>query len=237
MSDSDKTVIIQRSNENGRWSCLTIKYVVTKRRSTTKSFTREYNDDENRNIDDAITTVMDRFLSRFRSDYLQNMHLDKFKCDVVKGFHQMEEIDLNRNTDLEKVILFLPKKQPEPHLSCKMNENEDSGIRASGENESSQSEVQQKLSIVDKNSDFMKFFTDNKCSVCHSNYKEIFDDNFHIVIPSCGHPLCCKCADTILKSRKKECPRCRGNIRVAVFNLMKFNADLQMETRDQTVFL
>ena len=136
MSDSDKTVIIQRSNENGRWSCLTIKYVATKRRSTTKSFTTEYNDDESRNIDDAITTAMDRFLSRFRSDYLQNMHLDKFKCDMVQGFQQMQEINLYRT---KKVLFFGPEKQLESHFSCKMNENEYSVIQASIENEVAQS--------------------------------------------------------------------------------------------------
>ena len=83
----------------------------------------------------------------------------------------------------------------------------------------------------------MKFLEDNKCSVCLNNFKKIFDDNLHIVVPSCGHPLCCECADNILKSTKKECPRCRGNTTVDDFNLMKFNADLQMETRDQRVFL
>ena len=83
----------------------------------------------------------------------------------------------------------------------------------------------------------MTFFEDNKCSVCLSRYKEVLDENNHIVIPACGHPLCCECADNILKSTKKECPRCRGNITADSFNLMKFNADLEMEIQDREVFL
>ena len=83
----------------------------------------------------------------------------------------------------------------------------------------------------------MNFFEENQCSVCLSSYKEVLDENRHIVIPNCGHPLCCECADNILKSTKKECPRCRGNITCQPFKLMKFNADLKMETQNQTMFL
>ena len=47
-------------------------------------------------------------------------------------------------------------------------------------------------------------FEDNECCVCLSNYKEILDEDLHIVIPSCGHPLCCKCADNIVYGEKKQ---------------------------------
>ena len=83
----------------------------------------------------------------------------------------------------------------------------------------------------------MKFFEDKKCSVCLSIYKEILDEDLRIVAPSCGHPLCCKCADNILASNKKECPSCRGNIIPQSFHLMKFNEDLTVETSDQKLFL
>ena len=205
MSNTVYKIKIERSNEDGRWLCLTIKYEVSNRESNQRTRIREYNDG-NRNIDDAITTVMDRFIKTFSSTYLQSINLDKFKCDMVQGFQQMQEINLYRT---KKVLFFGPEKQLESHFSCKMNENEYSVIQASIENEVAQSEVQQKLSIVDKDSEVMKFYEDNKCSVCLSNYSEILDDNLHIVIPSCGHPLCCECADNISKSRKKECPRCK----------------------------
>ena len=74
----------------------------------------------------------------------------------------------------------------------------------------------------------MKSFELNQCSVCLSNYKEILDDNHHIVISSCGYPLCCDCADKISVSENKEYPRRRGNITAKAFKIMKFNADLQI---------
>ena len=68
------------------------------------------------------------------------------------------------------------------------------------ENEVSQCELNEKLKTVDKKSEVFKFFEDNKCSVCLSDYIEIVDEYLHIVVPSCGHPLCCSCADDILVS-------------------------------------
>ena len=104
-------------------------------------------------------------------------------------------------------------------------------------NEVSQTELKQKLKFVDKGSDVLKVFVGNKCCVCLSNYKEILDEDLHIVVPFCGHPLCSKCADNILDSKKKECPQCRGKITAQSFNLMKFNADLEIDTENQNVFL
>ena len=130
-----------------------------------------------------------------------------------------------------------PIDQLEPHFSCKSPSNEDSTNPAQEENRVSYSELKQKLEHLNKDSEIVKFFLVNKCCVCLSSYKEILDDNLHIVIPTCGHPLCCQCADNILVSRKKECPRCREKFSADSFNLMKFNADLQMVSEDQRVFL
>ena len=66
------------------------------------------------------------------------------------------------------------------------------------ENRVSQRELKQKLAEADKDCDVIKFFEGKTCSVCLGNYKEILDEDLHIVVPSCGHPLCCKCADNIL---------------------------------------
>ena len=105
------------------------------------------------------------------------------------------------------------------------------------DNAVSQFELKEKLSVVYKNSEASKFFDENKCPVCISNYKKILDEDLDIVVPTCRHPLCCKCGDTILLSVKKECPQCRGNLTVNSFNLMKFNADLAFNTKDQKLFL
>ena len=231
MSNPVNEVIIQMINRFGRWSYLTIMY-----EESGSKVQEDKRVEWNRSMDNAIASVVRRFFRHYSSTYLQNVNLDKLKCDIVQGFRQMVQNDLNC-VFVQQTIYFVPEKQPKPHYSCKMYGNEDSTIQASGKNESSQSEVKQKLSVVKNNSEVMKFFEENKCSVCLSSYREILDDNVHIVVPSCGHPLCCKCADNILRSTKQECPRCRGNITVDVFNLMKFNCNLQIETQDQKVFL
>ena len=50
----------------------------------------------------------------------------------------------------------------------------------------------------------MRFFNKNQWSVCLSSYKEILDEDLHNVVPYCGHPLCCICADNIFVNTKKE---------------------------------
>ena len=117
-----------------------------------------------------------------------------------------------------------------------MNVNEGSSSEMHEESRVSQSELKQKLAAVVKGSEVLNFFEDKKCSVCLSNYKEILDEDLHIVVQSCGHPLCCKCADNVLQS-KKECPQCRKRITAESFSLMKFNADLKIDTCKQKVFL
>ena len=137
---------------------------------------------------------------------------------------QIEEIPIEPNEELE------------PHFLCKMNFNKGSSQKIIEENEVSQSELKKKLAVVDKDSEVLSFFQDKKCSVCLSNYKEILDEDLHIVVQSCGHPLCCKCAENVLQS-KKECPQCRKRITAESFSLMKFNADFKIDTCNQKVFL
>ena len=189
------------------------------------------------NEDEIVATLLDNFLRTYYSDYLSVISEEQLRLKIIEGFRQLRRNDLNGNNRETMAISLVPQGQLEPHFSCKMNKNGDDTTQSSGENDISQSKLQQKLSIVDKDSEIMKFFEDNKCSVCLSSYKEALDENLHIIVPSCGHPLCCECADNILRSEKKECPRCRGNITGDSFNLMKFNADLQMVTQDQRVFL
>ena len=77
------------------------------------------------------------------SDYLTAISVEQMRLDVTEGFRQLRQNDLNGNSADDNMEIFLvPKKQPEPHFSCKMNQNEDSATQSSGENENSQSKVQ-----------------------------------------------------------------------------------------------
>ena len=131
-------------------------------------------------------------------------------------------------------IRLLPVKL-EPHSSCRMNT--DNSMTDLQENKVSQCELKQKLTKLDKDDKTMKFFEYSKCSVYLSNYKEVFYEDLHIVVPSCGHPLCCKCADNVLVSAKIECPSCRENFTAESFDLMKFNEDSTVTSDDRRLFL
>ena len=184
-----------------------------------------------------IAGYENNLISHNIDNFLRGCHLEYMKTEVLEAFYQLRE-NHQRDGNPESVeINLVPKPKPDTHVSCKQKHNEDITNQPSAENIISQSELKQELVKVDKDSNTIKLFVENKCSVCLSNYTEILDNDFHIVIPTCGHPLCCECADKILMSRKKECPRCRVNITVGSFNLMKFNAELEVETQDQKVFL
>ena len=165
----------------------------------------------------------------------EKLGLMQIKNKIRRALRKMVENDIGDGREQTKEIVVPPKLKP--HSLCKMNQNVVSNVKERRRTGISQSELKQRLSTLDKKSKVMKAFEGNKCSVCLSNYKEILDEDLHVVIPSCGHPLCCKCADYILYSKKKECPQCREKITARSFNLMKFTADLEIETENQRVFL
>ncbi len=126
----------------------------------------------------------------------------------------------------------------ETHITCGMNnstENEREGTTISSP---SHFEVKQKLSNLKTDSKVLKFFEENNCSICLRNYKEIIDEDNHIVVQSCGHPMCCVCADNLLKTEEKKCPRCRqlSIISAELFKLMEFNEDLEVDFGNQNVY-
>ena len=225
MSNSVSKVEIKRTSENGVWRTVDIRFKKLNGRYAGVWKSNYTNGDE----DFAVLNLLQAFLAGY-SIHFVDADLRKLRSDIREGFRRLRENDSREYMAIDVV----PKKPIKTHSSCTY---EDSTAHPLEGDELSQSEVQQKLVNVDGDIRYMKFFEENKCSVCLSSYKELLNEDLHIVVPSCGHPLCCGCADNILKSTKKECPRCRGNITVKSFNLMKFNADLQMLTQDQTVFL
>ena len=175
--------------------------------------------------------------NEFWLDFFEEHSLTHVKPQILEAIRQMRENDTGDGREQTKEIVVPPKEKLKPHSSCKMNQNVISNGLAKTEIGVCQSELKQKLSTLEKDSKVVKTFESIKCSVCLSNYKEILDEDLHIVVPSCGHPLCCKCADGILDSEKIECPQCRGRITAQSFNLIRFNADLTIDIENQRVFM
>ena len=228
MSNLVKQVEIERIIRNGRWHEIAIKYVKPdgqrdRIEMNAEDYTFNYCSEVN-----ATILVVNWFLFGLDTNWTFKRNLITLESNILRGFRQLRENDLSGNSQ-QTMEIFVER---DLHYLCKTNKNPNSNG-----NEISQSELQQTIATFAKDNKVMKFFQDNKCSVCLCSYKEVLDENRHIVIPSCGHPLCCGCADNILMSEKKECPRCRGNITADSFKPMKFNVDHEMNTEDQRVFL
>ena len=86
--------------------------------------------------------------------------------------------------------------------------------------------IKHMLENFEANSRAMTFFTQNCCPVCLASYKEVIEEDHHIVIPTCGHPVCCKCCDEILRNNG-ECSRCRDVFDKKMFDTMVFDINLQ----------
>jgi len=54
---------------------------------------------------------------------------------------------------------------------------------------------------------------EEECPVCLESDEEIEKDKMNeMSVLNCGHKICEKCAFTLFKSNRMECPLCRGNI-------------------------
>ena len=189
----------------------------------------EIKNDSNLTEDEALSSILDDFVQEFGSENLRS--------NINEGFLRLRERDLYNNIQAWLDIPIVVDEQVfDHHYSCNEANKEYSDTQASTTTDISYSELKEKLATLDKESTIYKLFKDNKCPVCISSYKEIVIEDLHIVISSCGHPSCCKCADNILSKMKKECPLCRSKIDKNLFKLLKFNEELQIENKDRTAF-
>ena len=83
----------------------------------------------------------------------------------------------------------------------------------------------------------MDFFETNECPVCKDSYKEILQEDRHITTQPCGHPVCCKCCDEILRANQNStCPICREDMDIEKFDIMKFDTNLQLLPQGSKIY-
>ena len=218
---SNFTLIVERSSESGCWRRLTLILYENSRLSNFRD--SSVHRTSGWNEDDLVSDTNFVF-----DEFLESLSLQFMRPKILQTFYRMREND-SSGDGLETIKLPVVPEE-ETHSSCR-SENRNTFTQ---EGEIPQCEIKHEL--LNACSAAVKFFDENQCSVCLGSYKEILDGNLHLVVPSCGHPLCCGCADKILLSPKKECPRCRGSVTAKSFNLMKFKSNLEVNS-DQTVFL
>ena len=218
MSELIKKLEIKRTIKDGIW-----KYLELYVKSSTKTFDfMSLNGRKDRNENEAIGVLIHKFEQNFGSS--------NFTLKILKGFQKLREENLEGKSSK---FLDVDDKQTDGghHFSCEIRDKQ-----TFGENEVCQTDISEKLADLDEQSETFKFYEDKKCSICLSNYKEILDENLHIVIPYCGHPLCCQCADNVLVSKSRKCPQCMRNFNFDSFNLMKFSANLEVNVQNQRIF-
>ena len=217
MTSTIKSFTLWRSSNNGYLDFVDI----TSKPDGRSNYFRSLNQ-FNPNEDDLVEKLVAEFVADFNIEYMSSK--------ITETFKQLRERDAGDNNHLCEELIVKPEGPQ--HVSCTSSNSHSN----SDENAITQSELQQKLATLEKDDELLKFYQDKSCSVCLSNYKEILDDKLHILVPSCGHPLCCQCADEILLSEKKECPQCRGNITADSFELMKFNTDMMVESKGKKLY-
>ena len=90
-----------------------------------------------RDEDEYVELLLDMLIGKYYSRYLIAISVEQLRLDVIEGFRQLRQNDLDGNMGDDMEVFLVPKKQTEPHFSCKMNQNEDSTTQSSGENENS----------------------------------------------------------------------------------------------------
>ena len=99
------------------------------------------------------------------------------------------------------------------------------------------SDIKHHCKRFDGNRAVMEFFNKNQCPVCRDSFKEVLEEDRHITTQPCGHPVCCKCCDDILRTNQNpSCPICREDMDIEKFHVMKFDTNLQPIPEDRRIY-
>ena len=152
------------------------------------------------------------------------------KYKVLMGRYGGRKVDFE---DVEEVCTFSQAQADQmTHLSCRFHSEKNYKLRVTRANTQElglpQFDLKHRIQNLEKNSRAFKFFNKNTCSVCLETFKEVLDDDRHLVITSfsCNHVLCCACLDSILKRKEPAlCPMCKSELDPFAFDLVLLHVD------------
>ena len=223
---SCQTIEITRKSLNNQWNNL--KYCVFDKNVTNRPIAEGFINYEPKNEYSAIDNLLQHLTICYPT-------LKPLTLPMLEGFKQLwqESLEIGNNRERSITVPVFPHE--ETHLSCRdSNKASKKSNRGKG---ISQRNLKNELGRINVSRKNEKFFRENSCSVCASTFREILDENLHIVVSSCKHVICCKCADVILSNSKPVCPHCRRKLSSDSFELMMFNNKLEQDFGNQKVFL
>ena len=223
---SSQIIEITRKSLNNQWNNL--KYCVFDKNVIKRPIAEGFVNYELKNEYSAIDHLLQHLI-------VCNPTLKPLTLPMQEGFKQLLNESLEIGNNKERSIKIPVFSHEETHLSCRKSNkvNKTSKLDKS----ISQRDLKNKLGKISLSRKVEKFFTDNSCSVCASTFRDILDDSLHIVVSSCKHVICCKCADVILSNGNPVCPQCRRKLSPESFELMMFNNKLEQDFGNQKVFL
>ena len=165
--------------------------------------------------------------------------LSFLKQEIITALENGRQHFLVENREIYKAIeqRYLSTDLLRKHISC-WTAIDESGVvtrQDSKTNGIPDCDMKYHFKRLNENNPVMNIFNKNECPVCFDSYKKILEEHRHIVIPPCGHPICCNCCDETLR-RKPECPCCRADVDVDELHVMKFNINLQPLPQERSIY-
>ena len=157
------------------------------------------------------------------------------KEQIEETYKHLIKVDWNGGQDDMEEVLTFTKAQADQmtHVSCGFHSEKNFKLRVTRANTQDvglpQFDLKHRIQNLDKESRAFKLFNKNTCSVCLESFKEVLDDERHLVVTNCCHVFCCTCLDNILKERKDEdalCPMCKCELDPQFFDLVLLHIDL-----------
>ena len=157
---------------------------------------------------------------------------------IEETYKHLIKVDWNGGQDDMEEVLTFTKAQADQmtHLSCGFHSEKNFKLRVTRANTQDvglpQFDLKHRIQNLDKESRAFKLFNKNTCSVCLESFKEVLDDERHLVVTNCCHVFCCTCLDNILKEIGKDddepakCPMCKCELNPQFFDLFLLHIDL-----------
>jgi len=126
-----------------------------------------------------------------------------------------------------------------PHSLCKGSGSQQFGMQTRRNRQKNgvlQKDLKYLLMQQEDNIEAHIFFQETVCYVCAKSFKEIIEGDYHFLLPTCGHVICCQCAVKVL-SCKPECCMCKSKWTSESFEMLKFNAKLLPDSENKRYFL